>query len=76
MKTLTQIQDEALRRLNGTRSSERRYIKLCGSVHRWYIAEIAKIGVVDTSENKYLAQATWIDVLNMNALRKACEEAA
>ena len=70
MKTLTQIQDEALAKLDVSRSSERRYLKLQGAVQRWYIAEVAKIGIANTLPNRYLANRTWSDVLDMAALHR------
>ena len=73
VRTLIQIQDEALAKLDTTRSSARRYLKWQGSVHRWYRAEIAKIGIVDTFPT-YTARATWRDVLDIASLHKGCGE--
>lgn len=75
MKTLIQIQDEALSRLNVSRSSERRYLKLRGSVWRWYRSEVAKIGITDTPPT-FQAARTWYDVLDMAELHKSVEDEA
>jgi len=69
MKTLIQVQEQAIAKLDVSRTSERRYLKLRGAVNRWYIAEVAKLGITNELP-KYLAEATWRDVLDMAALHR------
>ncbi len=74
MKTLIQIQDQALSKLNVSRSSDRRYLNLKGSVHRWYIAEIAKLGFVGNDAHGHsIPEATWCDVFDMAVLHGYCD---
>lgn len=70
--TLIQIQEQAIAKLDTTRSSPKRYLKWKGAVRRWYTAQVAKIGIVDEKPT-YMASATWRDALDMKALRDAAE---
>jgi hypothetical protein len=72
MQTLIQIQDEAIRRLSVTRTSERRYAKLQSSVYRWYEKQVAKLGIVNTYPH-YRARVTWQDVLDIAKLNASAE---
>ena len=67
MKTLIQIQDEALAKLAQERSSEARYLKLQRSVRKWYFAEIKRYAGIEGSQ----AFATWRDILDMRDLHRA-----
>jgi len=74
MKTLIQIQDEALSKLNVSRSSDLRYNKLQRSVYRWYVAQIAKLGIVgNDAQGHSIPDATWRDVRDMAALNALAE---
>lgn len=69
MKTLIQIQEIAIAKLSVTRSSEKRYVKLIGSVRRWYGEQLRTIGFNDDAQ----IRATWFDAIDMLNLRKEAE---
>lgn len=75
MKTLIQIQDEALAKLNVTRSSERRYARLRKSVRCWYYKQLAKIGYIPRNDTMRLViAAMWQDVRDVSELNKLAGE--
>lgn len=66
MRTLIQIQEEALAKLAQTRTSEARYLKLQRSVRMWYLAEVKRhAGLIGQQ-----AFATWRDVIDMRDLHR------
>jgi len=69
MTTLIQIQEAAIAKLDVTRSSDRRYAKLAGSVRRWYGEQLRAIGF--RSEEQI--RATWFDAVDMLTLRRNAE---
>lgn len=72
MRTLIQIQEEALAKLAQTRSSELRYRKLQRSVRQWYLAEVKEHAALIGQQ----AFATWRDVLDMRDLHREAACAA
>ncbi len=76
-KSLIQIQEAAIAKLDVSRSSERRYAKLRGSVARWFDKEIAKIGYAPAEMNDHATRAQrnamWQDVLDMFNLQRNAE---
>lgn len=66
MRTLIQIQDEAIARLLQPRTSERRALKLQRATRQWYLAEVKKhVGLAGEQ-----AFATWRDVKDMRDLHR------
>ncbi len=69
MKTLTQVQEAAITKLDQPRSSLRRYQKYSGSVYRWYRQQLTSIGYTDLAT----IRDTWRDVTETLNLRRNAE---
>lgn len=75
MKTLIQIQDAAIAKLDVTRSSDLRYKAYRASVARWFRKELAKIGYTPRNDtSRLLIEAIWQDVKDMSELSRMVGE--
>lgn len=72
--TLIQIQEAAIDKLDVSRSSERRYAKLRGSVYRWYVKQVAELGFSGKdAQGHSIVDAQWRDVRDISELRRNAE---